>query len=90
MADMRIEFKRGAFKALRSEPGVVADLERRAKRVQQAAQAQDGGTYKVYSQQGKAAPQGRWRTSVTTGNARTIKSNAKYHTLLKALDAARE
>ncbi|QIS16496.1 hypothetical protein [Nocardia arthritidis] len=88
--DVQIQFKSGAFKKLRSEPGVAADLERRAKRYQQAAEAMDGGKYKVYSQQGKAAPQGRWRTSVTTGDPRTIRKNAKHHTLLKALDAARQ
>lgn len=90
MSKVRVKFKHGALKKLRSEPGVVADLERRARRVKSAAESLDGGTYRVRSAQGAAKPEGRWRTSVTTGNARTIRKNAKHHTLLKALDAARQ
>lgn len=89
MAGVRISFKLDGFKQLRSAPKVVADLEARAKRVQSEAQSLDGGTYKLYSQQGKENPQGRWRTSVTTGDVRTIKLNSKNNTLLRALDAAR-
>lgn len=89
MADFRINWKMSGFRQLRSEPGVVADLESRAKRVAQAASSMDGGNYKVTSQQGESKPQGRWRTSVWTGDPRTMRKNAKHHTLLRALDHGR-
>lgn len=90
MTDIRILFKDGAFHALRSGPDVVADLERRGRRLAAVAGAADGCNYRVQSRQGASRPQGRWRVSVTTGDPKAIRSNAKHHTLLGALDAARE
>lgn len=86
MSDFRIKFNLKGFRDLRSAPGVRTDLEARAKRVQAAAEAMDGGNYGIYSQQGEAKPQGRWRTSVFTADPKTMALNAKHHTLLKALE----
>lgn len=89
MPKMRVQFVPGAFRALRSEPGVVGDLEARARRVQAAAAQSHGGTYMLSTRMGLAKPQGRWRTSVVTADHRAIRKNAKYNTLLKALSYGR-
>ncbi|RJO79313.1 hypothetical protein D5S18_02995 [Nocardia panacis] len=89
---MRIKWNIGGFRTLRAAPGVRADLEARAKRVQEAATASgNGGQYVVYSQQGRAAPQGRWRTSVTTADPHAMAHEAKHGgaTLISALEAGR-
>lgn len=85
MAKSKIKWNVAGFKQLRSEPGVVDDLEARAEAV--AAAAGDG--YVTGSRQGVARPQGRWRTSVVTGDFDAILDNARHQTLLRALDAGR-
>lgn len=85
MGKPKIVWKQGAFYRLRSEPGVVADLERRAEAVAEAA----GDGYLAGSRQGASRPQGRWRASVVTGDWDAIVDNARNQTLLKALDAGR-
>ena len=79
----QIKFHNQGFKELRSAPGVVSDLEARAARVQAAC----GEGYVTGSRQGAARPQGRWRTSVVTGNAEAMRDCAKNNTLLKNLGA---
>lgn len=81
----KIKWNKGALYELRSAPGVVADLERRAKAVEAAA----GPDYMMGSQQGAKKPQGRWRTSVVTMGRAGKRDNAKNNTLIKALDAGR-
>ena len=88
MSNVRVVHHAEAYHALRSEPGPVGDLEARAARVKRAAEA-GGGKYVMGSRQGMRAPQGRWRTSVVTADPKAMRKNAKHHTLLTALDAAR-
>lgn len=76
------------FYELRSQPGVVADLVGRGKRVQSVASS-DGGKYVMGSRQGAKKPQGRWRVDVSTGDYRTRVKNRKHNSLLRGLDAAR-
>ena len=40
--------------------------------------------YATGSRPGRRRPQGRWRTSVVTGNWEAMKDNSKYNTLTKA------
>lgn len=82
---VKIKYNSGAFYDLRRAPGVVADLESRAKRVQSAA----GEMYEFGSQQGARKPQGRWRTSVAAVRYKARYDNAKNHTLERSLDAGR-
>lgn len=76
------------FYQLRREPGVVADLVARGKRVQSVASS-DGGTYVMGSRQGAKRPQGRWRVDVATGDYRTRVKNRKHNSLMRGLNAAR-
>lgn len=85
---MRIQWNKTGFYDLRREPGVVVDLQARAERIAAAASAR-GGEYLVGSVQGEKRPQGRWRASVVTADHTAIRKNAKYHTLLGALDRGR-
>lgn len=75
---------------IRRMQSVVSVLEGSAERI--AAQANtsvsDGG-YKTGSQQGRRAPQGRWRTSVVTGTAEAMADNGKHNTLVKSMDAGK-
>jgi hypothetical protein len=89
MANVRIKHRREGYKQLRSEPGVVADQQARGRRVQAAAESMSGAKYRMFSQQGRAKPQGRWRTSITTGDFRARRNNARYNELVRALDAGR-
>lgn len=82
---MRIEFNIDGFKELRSSPGVVSELESRGQRIVDAANARGKGTYAMGSRQGAARPQGRWRVSVVTADARAMVDNAKYQTLVRLL-----
>jgi hypothetical protein len=81
-----IKWKPGAFYKLRSEPGVQKALEAWAADVAAKANSMaktDG--YKTSSRQGARRPQGRWRTTVITANAKAMRNNTKHNTLIKAL-----
>lgn len=82
---MRIVFHKEAFYELRRDPGVVAELEGHAERIAAAANARGKGLYAVGSRQGMRRPQGRWRASVVTADARAMIDNAKYNTLARSL-----
>ena len=75
----RIKWNVKAFRELRLESGVIADLEDRAERV--AAAAGDG--YEASAMAGK----NRGRASVVTGDYAAMRDNAKHQTLLRSLDA---
>lgn len=85
---MRIVFNVQGFKQLRREDAVVAYEVECAQKVADAANAIGKGTYAVGSRQGAARPQGRWRTSVVTADAKAMAHNAKHQTLLKAMNQA--
>jgi hypothetical protein len=59
-----------------------------AQRVCDQANAIGKGTYAVGSRQGRKAPQGRWRTTVVTADARAMANNAKRNTLIRAMGSA--
>nr|DAW17870.1 MAG TPA: type I neck protein [Caudoviricetes sp.] len=71
---------------IRRDPGVVAELESVAQEVADRANSSGEGTYAVGSQQGRKNPQGRWRASVVTADAKAMVDNAKRNTLIRALD----
>lgn len=82
---VRIDFNMQGFYELRSAPGVVAELDRRAEAICAAANARGSGTYATGSRQGARRPQGRWHASVVTADARAMASNAKHHVLIGLL-----
>lgn len=82
------------FKEIRRAPGVVADLDRRAKNIADAANAEAGlgdEGYRTSSMQGAERPQGRWRDTVITATEAAMGDNAKHNRLVKKmLDAGRQ
>jgi hypothetical protein len=83
MAGVRVEWKRGAFRAARSSPEVLAELVKRAERI--AAASGDG--FEVDS--GITGGRGRARASVRTATRSAVKKNAAENTLLRNLDRGR-
>lgn len=86
---MKIKWNVQGFYDLRREPGVVADLEARAQRIADSAEASGRGRYGTSSVQGKKKPQGRWRTTVITADAKAQAETARHQTLHKSIDAGR-
>lgn len=82
---MRIDWNVKGFYDLRRDPGVVAELDRHAERICARANAMGKGTYATGSRQGMMRPQGRWRASVVTADARAMIDNARHQTLARAL-----
>ena len=85
MVNVRIEWNIPGFYDLRRDPGVIAELESIANDVAATASSMGDGRYEVGSRQGRRAPQGRWRTSVVTADAKAIAENAKHHILARAV-----
>lgn len=81
----RVRLNNKAFYEIRRSPGVVAELESRARKIQAAC----GEGFEMSSQQGVKRPQGRWRTTVAAISPKAKRKNAKYNTLLRALGAGR-
>lgn len=81
MAKTRVDWNISGFRELRLEPGVVADLGRRAEAVADAA----GAGYEASTFEGR----NRGRASVITGDWRSRVDNARNQTLLRSLDAGR-
>jgi hypothetical protein len=82
---LRIEWNDNALYEIRSDPAVVAAEETEAQRVCDKANSIGKGTYAVGSRQGRKAPQGRWRTTVVTADARAMANNAKNNTLIRSM-----
>lgn len=80
---VKIVWKRGAFRELRTQPAVVADIEARAERI--AAACGDG--FEVRSE--VAGGRGRARSVVLATTLRAMVRNARDHTMLRNLDAGR-
>jgi len=85
----RVVHKIAGYYALRSEPGVVADLEARGERVLADVGGERAG-YVLDSRQGRKRPQGRWRVSVAAVTAPAMIDNQRNNTLLRSLGAARD
>lgn len=81
MAKAKIVWNLPAFRQLRLEPGVIADLGERADRI--AADA--GAGYEASTFEGR----NRGRASVITGDWRARVDNSRNQTLLRSLDAGR-
>lgn len=77
---VRVEFKRGAFREVRTSPKVLAELVKRAERI--AAASGDG--FEVGS--GITGGRGRARSAVYAATRKARKKNAAENTLLKNLD----
>lgn len=77
----RIKWNVKAFRELRLEPGVIADLGERAEAIANVA----GPGYEASTFEGR----NRGRASVITGDFSAIRDNAKNQTLLRSLDAGR-
>lgn len=84
---MRIDWNVKGFYDLRRSDGVIAELESHAERICDRANAMGKGTYATGSRQGMMRPQGRWRASVVTADAKAIADNAKNHTLIRAMSS---
>ena len=82
---MRIDWNPHAFYDIRRDPALIAHEEQVAQGIADRANAIGHGTYAVGSRQGARRPQGRWRTSVVTADARAMADNAKHNTLIKAM-----
>ena len=91
MADTQFKWNTSAFYRLRSDRAVIAELERRGRRVLNAANGtlREGQGYRMSSFQGKKKPQGRWFVQVYTSSNHAKRSDAKYNTLLRAIDEAK-
>lgn len=87
----RVVFHPGAFFKLRTEPGVQRDIDRRTRRIADAANSSAGleNDYRTSGQIGARRPSGRYRGTVITATARAMRDNAKNHRLLRSLDAGR-
>lgn len=85
---MRIDWNVDGFKELRRDPALIAAEEEAAHKVADAAMAMGKGEYAVGSRQGAARPQGRWRTSVVTADAKAMAENAKHNILIRAMGSA--
>lgn len=88
MANYRLN--KAGFRAIRSAPGVVADLERRAGNIADACNSgaglEDG--YRTSSMEGAARPYGRHRTTVITATYDAIEDNAETQRLVREFNSA--
>lgn len=82
---LRIKWNPNALYDVRRDPAMVAQEVAEAQKVAARANAAGEGTYAVGSRQGARRPQGRWRTSVVTADAKAMRDNAVNNTLLKSL-----
>lgn len=88
MADssIRVSHRMQGYYQLRSAPGVVMELERRAKRIADACNREaDTDGFRTSSRQGARRPMGRWRTTVITATRKAMLHNAKTNALIKHL-----
>lgn len=82
---VRYQLAPDALYNLRRHPELVAVEKAEAQKIADRANAEGKGTYVVGSRQGRRDPQGRWRTNVSTGDARAMASDRKHNTLIRAM-----
>ena len=82
---VRIKFDRAGFRALLNDPGVAADLRRRAEAIASSADGASGGVHVVRSETGGA----RARAAVVTADVQAIRAESRGHTLSSSLAAGR-
>lgn len=78
---LKIKWNRGAFRELRTQPKVQADIVERAERIAEAC----GAGFEVRASE----PRNRARAVVLTVEPAAMVRNARDHTLLSNLDAGR-
>lgn len=83
MATPRIEWNLKAFRQLRTDPAIVADMEERANRI--AAAAGDGHEVSV----GVTGGRGRAKATVVTATAEAMRAESEDMRLTSSLDAGR-
>ena len=83
-AKVAIKWRKGAFAELRTLPGVMAELDRRAEKIAAAA----GPGYAVNPARATGGKV-RGRASVKTATTAARRREAKDHTLLRALNAGK-
>ena len=79
---VKIKWNIDAFRQIRLEPKVAADVHDRAERIASAA----GDGYEAFPTQ---SPRNRARAAVVTTSMKAIRDNARNQTLLRNLDAGR-
>ena len=79
---VKIRWNIDAFRQIRLEPKVAADVHDRAERVAAAA----GGGYEAFP---TANPRNRARAAVVTTSRRAMLDNARNQTLLRSLQAGK-
>lgn len=86
-----IKWNNRAFYDLRRDPAVVAELERRGRRVVKAANdsLKEKQGYRMSSFQGKRKPQGRWFVQVYAASRHAKHSDAVHNTLVRVLNEAK-
>lgn len=91
--DVKIKWNRGALRSIRygdTAPKVRSTLEDWAERIADAANASvEGAGYKTSSRPGARRPQGRWRTTVITGDAEAMRDNMSHNRLIRLLHSTR-
>jgi hypothetical protein len=85
MAKARIQWAPDALYNVRSSPEVRSWVDGTAERVASAA----GDGFEWSSQQGRRAPQGRWRAIVYPATASARSRNAQENTLVRVLGSVR-
>ncbi|QSM00052.1 hypothetical protein SEA_CASHLINE_12 [Gordonia phage Cashline] len=83
---VRLKFNIDGFYDLRRDPEIVGQEEAIAQQICDRANSIGKGTYALGSRQGRKAPQGRWRTTVVTADARAMANNARNNTLIRAME----
>lgn len=83
-ARVKVVWRRGAFRALRTSPEVMGEIDSRAQRIARAA----GPGYEASAARATGG-RGRARASVRTATTQARRRESRDHTLLKALDAGR-
>lgn len=101
MSNIQLKWKNRSFYDLRSDPAVIRELERRGRQVLNTAnrslQENSVGSrvkarrmskvgFKMSSFQGRKVRQGRWFVQVYASSNHAKYSNAKYNTLIRALN----
>lgn len=80
---VKIRWRLAGFREIRTLSGVQAELDRRADAIATSA----GPGYVTSTR--TSAGRGRARTAVITGDAASIRDNARNHTLVRALGQAK-
>ncbi|GAA1881974.1 hypothetical protein [Williamsia serinedens] len=86
MPTVRIEWNKEGLYDVRRDPSLVAQERAIAQQICDRANRDGKGTFMVGSRQGEKRPQGRWRTTVFTADAKAMAHNAKHNTLIRSME----